>query len=314
MQCVRCGEELPNDTPVCRRCGPVSFGASPWASSPLGTFLSESSPPPTPAAFVEVPAPVPLPPTGLPAAAEPPTAAPPAAPPKPAASTKPAAPPRQTKQQKRERARKKLAERGLLQPEPTFKDRGPTFSNAPEKPALPPFLQRLDKSRSVAPDDSPAPVQFTVPPAIRLLALIDLVMGLAYLVVAAALSRGVGAALPMSESVFGSFLPAAFGLGFLVAASGLILLQPFGRKAQFALCAASLPCGGLFFPVAVLIVFYVMRPGVALLLSGRPPAKMTPNERGLVREDTPGVTLIRVAAVIQAVVLTFRFWPLLAAL
>jgi hypothetical protein len=221
-----------------------------------------------------------------------------------------------TKQQKRERARKSLAERGLLQPEPKFKDRGPSFTTTPETKALPPFLQRLDKGRSVAPDNSPAPPQFEVPPAIRLLALIDLVMGLAYLLVAFSLTRGVATAqpLPMGDSGFGSFLPAVFGLGFLVAAAGLILLQPFGRKAQFVLCAASLPCGGLFFPVAVLIVFYVMRPGVALLLSGRPPAKMTPQERGLVREDTPGATLIRVAAVIQALVLTFRFWPLLAAL
>lgn len=329
MKCTRCGDELPSDTPICRRCGPPSFGSSPWASSPFSLASVDSPAPPPPVLTPPAPAAIAFPSPPVVAVAGPVVAVTGAV-----ALPAPAGPQRQakqqtkqTKQQKKERARQRLAERGLLTPEPRFAaDRTPEprfaadRAPAPEGPLpnLPELLERFGQKRDVVPDESPAPAQFPVPPAIRTLAQIDLVMGVASLFVARAMARGVGEAhaVAVGGGAYGIIPQVLMGVAFLGAAAGLMLLQPWGRKAQLALCVLSVPVGaGLCLPAAALIAIYLLRSGVALLLSGRNPGELTPAERGRIRDDMPsGVWLIRGAATFQMVVLAWRLWPVLGRL
>ena len=65
-------------------------------------------------------------------------------------------------------------------------------------------------------------------------------------------------------------------------ATGLFLLKEFGRVCQMiqsGLGLLAIPFGTI---VSALILYYLTRPGVVLLFSGRPPAAMTPDERALV--------------------------------
>ena len=81
-------------------------------------------------------------------------------------------------------------------------------------------------------------------------------------------------------------------------ATGLFLLKGYGRICQMIQSGVGLlaiPIGTI---VSVLVLYYLTRPGVALLFSGRPPAAMTPEERTLVSRDSDqGVAIVAVAIV-----------------
>jgi type II secretory pathway pseudopilin PulG len=89
-------------------------------------------------------------------------------------------------------------------------------------------------------------------------------------------------------------------------ASGLFLLKGFGRICQMIQSAFGLLAIPLGTVVSALILYYLTRPGVALLFSGRPPAAMTPEERNLVaRDSAQGVAIVigAIAAVFGGVAL-----------
>jgi type IV pilus assembly protein PilA len=84
----------------------------------------------------------------------------------------------------------------------------------------------------------------------------------------------------------------------VLTATGLFLLKGFGRVCQIiqsALGLLAIPFGTL---VSALILYYLTRPGVVLLFSGRPPAAMTPDERALVSIDSNRAVAMAIVAVV----------------
>ena len=97
--------------------------------------------------------------------------------------------------------------------------------------------------------------------------------------------------------VVGSLLTLA-GAFHATTAIGLFLLKGFGRICQMIQSAVGLLAIPLGTIVSALILYYLTRPGMALLFSGRPPAAMTADERGLVSRDSDqGVAIVAVAIV-----------------
>ena len=90
----------------------------------------------------------------------------------------------------------------------------------------------------------------------------------------------------------------AIGAFHALTAIGLFLLKEFGRVCQMiksGIGLLAIPFGTI---ISALILYYLTRPGVALLFSGRPPAAMTPEERDLVvRDGNKGVAMVIVAIV-----------------
>ena len=81
-------------------------------------------------------------------------------------------------------------------------------------------------------------------------------------------------------------------------AIGLFLLKGFGRICQMIQSGVGLLAIPLGTIVSVLILYYLTRPGVALLFSGRAPGAMTPDERTLVsRDSNQGVAVVAIAIV-----------------
>src|SRR5262249_48869728 len=159
------------------------------------------------------------------------------------------------------------------------------------------------------PRDEVPPAAFERPTPISQMAAIDLAVGGAKLLVASSVLSG-HIAVPVDAAVRqglgGTLLPAA--------ALGLWTLRPFGRYAQFAMAALTLYSGILAFAVAIPIVIYLARPGVALLLSGRDPATLSPAQRRRVREDTASPRMIPVAVGLYALLATISLWGSLAAI
>ena len=74
----------------------------------------------------------------------------------------------------------------------------------------------------------------------------------------------------------------------VLTATGLLMLKAFGRVCQMIQSGLGLPAFPVGTIISALILYYLTRPGVALLFSGRPPAAMTPEERELVSHDGIG--------------------------
>jgi len=92
-----------------------------------------------------------------------------------------------------------------------------------------------------------------------------------------------------------------------VAGVGLLLLKPFGRLLQIVLSGLSF-CGLL----PILVVVYLVRPGVRLLFSGKPETSFSPQESVLVRRDT-GFGSGGTVAVVGVVLGAFLLVPVLVA-
>jgi type IV pilus assembly protein PilA len=88
----------------------------------------------------------------------------------------------------------------------------------------------------------------------------------------------------------------AIGAFHALTAIGLFLLKEFGRVCQMiksGIGLLALPFGTI---ISALVLYYLTRPGVVLLFSGRSPAAMTPEERDLVaRDGNKGVVMVIVA-------------------
>jgi len=89
-----------------------------------------------------------------------------------------------------------------------------------------------------------------------------------------------------------------FGVLHATTAIGLFTLRGFGRVCQMIQSGVGLLLVPLGTIVSALILYYLTRPGMALLFSGRPPAAMTPVERDLVARDSKqGVVIVLVLIV-----------------
>jgi len=83
-----------------------------------------------------------------------------------------------------------------------------------------------------------------------------------------------------------------------VTAIGLFMLKGFGRVCQMIQSGVGLLMVPLGTIMSALILYYLTRPGMALLFSGRPPAAMTPVARDLVARDSKqGVVVVVVLIV-----------------
>ncbi|HWJ56952.1 MAG TPA: hypothetical protein VNR90_12030, partial [Vicinamibacterales bacterium] len=149
----------------------------------------------------------------------------------------------------------------------------------------------------------PPPPAFTRPFGVVLLGILNALGALIYLGLGAVLllvsmaESGEAAESRLVLVVVGGLFALA-GAFHATTAIGLFLLKGFGRICQMIQSGVGLlaiPIGTI---VSALILYYLTRPGMALLFSGRPPAAMTAEERGLVSRDSDqGVAIVAVAIV-----------------
>lgn len=104
--------------------------------------------------------------------------------------------------------------------------------------------------------------------------------------------------------IAGALLGAA---GLFHAVNGVLLwrMRPSGRLleiVQSAIWLWFIPVGTI---VSAFVLYYLTRPGVALLFSGRPWASMTPEARQLVERDAHQPAIVVVAGVVTAVAALF---------
>jgi len=148
----------------------------------------------------------------------------------------------------------------------------------------------------------PPPPAFTRPFGIVLLgilnaigALICLGLGTFLLIVSALDSLQAEAHVVL---LIGGGLLVLAGAFHATTAIGLFLLKGFGRICQMIQSGVGLVMVPLGTIVSALILYYLTRPGIALLFSGRPPNAMTPDEHALVsRDSNQGVAIAAVTIV-----------------
>ena len=153
-----------------------------------------------------------------------------------------------------------------------------------------------------SPSAPPPPAAFSRPFGVVVLGLLNTLGALLYLAGGGVLLV-VGLAIQPSDD--GSIVAAVvggvivlFGAFHAVTAIGLFMLKGFGRVCQMIQSGVGLLMVPLGTIMSVLILYYLTRPGLALLFSGRPPAAMTPVERELVARDSKqGVVVVVVLVV-----------------
>jgi hypothetical protein len=153
------------------------------------------------------------------------------------------------------------------------------------------------------PAGSPVPPPaFSRPFGVILLGILNalgalLYLGLGVLLLVVSMTQADGADGRIVLLVVGAVI-FLFGAFHAVTATGLFLLKGFGRICQMiqsGIGLLAIPIGTI---ISALVLYYLTRPGVALLFSGRPPAAMTPEERELVsRDGNRGVAMVAVAIV-----------------
>ena len=148
----------------------------------------------------------------------------------------------------------------------------------------------------------PPPQAFSRPLGIVLLGILNalgalLYLGLGALLLVVSMTESAQAEGRIVMVVVGGLL-VLVGAFHATTATGLFLLKGYGRICQMIQSGVGLlaiPIGTI---VSALILYYLTRPGVALLFSGRPPAAMTPDERTLVsRDSNQGVAIVAIAIV-----------------
>jgi type II secretory pathway pseudopilin PulG len=154
---------------------------------------------------------------------------------------------------------------------------------------------------STPPAESPPPA-FSRPFGVILLGILNalgalLYLGLGAFLLIVSMMQAENAEASIVLAVLGGVL-VVFGAFHAVTATGLFLLKGFGRICQMIQSGIGLLAIPLGTIVSALILYYLTRPGVALLFSGRAPAAMTPDERALVARDSSQGVAIVIGAVI----------------
>jgi hypothetical protein len=148
----------------------------------------------------------------------------------------------------------------------------------------------------------PPPARFSRPFGIVLLGLLNALGAVLYLGCGVLLLIFGALAQPHEDGavvvgILGGVI-AVVGAFHAITATGLFLLKGFGRICQMVQSGIGLLAIPLGTIVSALILYYLTRPGIALLFSGRPPAAMTPGERDLVARDSKqGVVVVALVIV-----------------
>lgn len=144
---------------------------------------------------------------------------------------------------------------------------------------------------------------FARPALITLLAVLNL-LGAVFMLIAAVF--GLVGAVSGTERLPGIVMAVCFGLLgalYLAAGIGLWQLKGFGRRIQIAFAIIGLlgiPIGTL---ISALLLYYLTRPGIKLLFSGRSAAELDESERAEVEKVSGGgVVLVVVIVVILGLV------------
>jgi hypothetical protein len=188
----------------------------------------------------------------------------------------------------------------------------PPFPPAPPPPAGPPGhfghpgFPGYDPRFPVSPSyEPPPPAAFSRPIGVILLGILNALgalffLGIGFLfVVGAAAAEGEGEEAAAVAVVVGAIM-AAFGAVHVATAIGLFLLKGFGRILQIIQSAIGLLAFPIGTIVSAFVLYYMTRPGVALLFSGRSPASMTLDERQTVERDAKKGGMIVVIVVVIA--------------
>lgn len=139
------------------------------------------------------------------------------------------------------------------------------------------------------------------PGLVTVIAVLDLLGALGCLVAAGLLVWGA-VSDPHSRLAFALSAAAAglFALLQLVCGLGLLGLKPFARPMQIGFSILSI-CN----PLSILVLIYMLRPGLRVLFSGRSAVELSPAEHELVQRDGAGGVAAIVAVVVVAVLALF---------
>jgi hypothetical protein len=153
-----------------------------------------------------------------------------------------------------------------------------------------------------APPPYAPPAAFPRPFGVVVLALLNALGALLYLTGGGILLAVGLASQPRDDGAIVAAVVGAlvvlFGVLHAATAIGLFTLKGFGRVCQMIQSGVGLLLVPLGTIVSALVLYYLTRPGMALLFSGRPPAAMTPVERDLVARDSQqGVVIVMVLIV-----------------
>jgi type IV pilus assembly protein PilA len=148
----------------------------------------------------------------------------------------------------------------------------------------------------------PPPPAFSRPFGVILLGILNalgalLHLGLGAVLVVVALAEPAQADGRIVLFVMGGVI-VLVGAFLALTATGLFLLREFGRICQMiqsGIGLLAIPFGTI---ISALILYYLTRPGVVLLFSGRPPAAMTPDERALVTHDSNRAVAVAIVAIV----------------
>ncbi len=141
------------------------------------------------------------------------------------------------------------------------------------------------------------------PGVITLLAALDLFFGVIWLLVAGAIAYSLANRKPDAADLAFLVIMGVLGLLAVVAGIGLLQMKEYGRIVQFGISTIGLlaiPIGTI---ISALILYYLTRPGVRVLFSGKRAEQLTPEETGAVLQlkSVGGVGVV-VAVVVGSLV------------
>ncbi|MCM2313647.1 MAG: zinc-ribbon domain-containing protein [Thermoanaerobaculia bacterium] len=148
------------------------------------------------------------------------------------------------------------------------------------------FCTRCGTPLPVVPPGSPSSdaALLARPAVITLLAILDLVFGGIWLLATLGLSFTLTSGKSDPEDLVLALIFGVLGLTAMVAGVGLLRMKEYGRIVQLVLSTIGLlgiPIGTI---ISALVLYYLTRPGVRVLFSGRPVEQLTPEEIGAVSQ------------------------------
>jgi type II secretory pathway pseudopilin PulG len=140
------------------------------------------------------------------------------------------------------------------------------------------------------------------PGIVTAMAILDLVGGVVSLLVAllfvVAAFSGAGEDGPVVGALMGAFC-VAIGLALIAAGVGLLQMKSWARILQIVLACLSIPFCGII--IGVLMLIYLLKPGIKVLFSGKTLEELTPQEVGDVAQLRGGANAVVIGLVIAVV-------------
>jgi len=145
------------------------------------------------------------------------------------------------------------------------------------------------------------------PGVITLIAVLDLVFGSIYMLAVAGIAFTLESKEWDTTSVVILSILAVCGAATLLAGIGLMLMRGYGRMTQLVLSSIGLLAFPLGTIISALILYYLTRPGVRVLFSGKPADQLTPSEAASIAQlqSSGGAGVVLAVAVGLLVVIGF---------